>query len=167
MRRELRCEGDWEMRRGKNVCVVGLLMVVLVVAMAGRGFAGDVVYVRANAGAGGDGLSWASAFETLDAGLGAADPCDEVWVSEGTYRPDPCGLADRRMACFAMKNEVGIYGGFPDTGEPGMSDRDLVRYETILSGDIGVLGDVSDNCYHVFYHPIGTDLDESAVLDGV
>ncbi len=50
--------------------------------------------------------------------------------------------------------------------------------ETTLSGDLngddifdvtaggyqGTTGD--DNCYHVFYHPSGTNLDNSAIIDG-
>src|SRR5699024_8314399 len=39
--------------------------------------------------------------------------------------------------------------------------------ETILSGDLGTQVDKSDNAYHVFYHPDGMNLDETAVLDGV
>ncbi len=38
-------------------------------------------------------------------------------------------------------------------------------YKTILSGDIGVAGNSSDNVYHVFYHPLL--LDSTAKLDGV
>jgi parallel beta-helix repeat protein len=65
-----------------------------------------------------------------------------------------------------MKNGVAIYGSFDNTGDPVMADRDPNQYETILSGDIGVLDDPTDNCYHVFYHLQGTDLDETAILDG-
>ncbi len=38
---------------------------------------------------------------------------------------------------------------------------------TTLSGDIVLTpGDDSDNCYHVFYHPVGTNLDGTAILNG-
>ena len=38
--------------------------------------------------------------------------------------------------------------------------------ETILSADIGEEDNIADNCYHVFYHPFGLELDPNAVLDG-
>ncbi|NIV35849.1 MAG: hypothetical protein GWN58_42300 [Anaerolineae bacterium] len=66
-----------------------------------------------------------------------------------------------------MKNSVAIYGGFdPTVGDVGMEDRNWDENPTILSGDIGTQGDDSDNSYHVFYHPAGTNLDSSAILDG-
>ena len=61
-----------------------------------------------------------------------------------------------------MVNGVAIYGGFAGTEEPAtfdLDDRDLTANETILSGDIGTPGNNADNCYHVFYHPEGTNLD--------
>jgi hypothetical protein len=39
-------------------------------------------------------------------------------------------------------------------------------HETILSGDVGTEGNDTDNSYHVFYHPLGTALDNTAILDG-
>jgi parallel beta-helix repeat protein len=65
-----------------------------------------------------------------------------------------------------MNNGVGIYGGFPNTGDPDMADRDPNLYETILSGNIGTADDPDDNCYHVFYHPAELSLDPNAMLDG-
>ena len=44
--------------------------------------------------------------------------------------------------------------------------RDIVLYETILSGDIGTHSDKDDNCYHVLYHPETLNLDDTAILDG-
>ncbi len=41
-------------------------------------------------------------------------------------------------------------------------ETNLVR----LSGDIGVVDDLTDNCYHVFHHPEDSLLDATAVLDG-
>jgi len=66
-----------------------------------------------------------------------------------------------------MKNGVTLYGGFdPSAGIIEFEDRDWVSYVTILSGDIGTVGDPADNCYHVFYHPAGMGLDNTAILDG-
>jgi hypothetical protein len=59
------------------------------------------------------------------------------------------------------------YGGFATTSNPAREDRDPDRYLTILSGDLNgdddSGGDDSDNCYHVFYHPDGTNLDTTAI----
>ena len=157
-----------------------LLVFVFVLGIEGVTLAGEIIYVKAGATGANTGASWADAYVELEDGLSDADPCDEIWVAEGTYRPtaltDPC---DPRTATFQMKNGVAIYGGFSGTGNPGWEDHDPNQYESILSGDL-VGNDVevadpcdllddpcrADNCYHVFYHPSGTNLDTTATLDG-
>ena len=84
----------------------------------------------------------------------------EVWVAAGTYKPTS---GSDRTKSFEMKNGVTIYGGFPATGNPTMNDRDWTTHVSILSGDIGVVGDRSDNSYHVFWN---TFLSSAAILDG-
>ncbi|MBN1765000.1 MAG: right-handed parallel beta-helix repeat-containing protein [Sedimentisphaerales bacterium] len=140
-----------------------------------------IIYVKGDATGANDGANWDDAFVLLQNGLDAAISSDEIWVAAGTYKPtemiDPC---DPRTATFQMKNGVGIYGGFPAEGNPGCLDRDPNIYETIFSGDLlgndnpatpveDLLDDPcrADNCYHVFYHPEGTNLDATAILDGV
>jgi hypothetical protein len=138
----------------------------------------DVIYVKE--GGTGGGTSWADAYGDLQDGLDDTDPCDVIWVAEGTYYPTSdygLGIGDRGKH-FRMKNGVGIYGGFPDIGNPNMADRDPNMYETILSGDL--LGNDNpdtpvedlyddpcrlDNCYNIFYH-IGTNLNKTAILNG-
>ena len=44
-----------------------------------------VIYVDADASAGGDGASWATAYRYLSDALGFSN---EIWVAEGTYYPD-------------------------------------------------------------------------------
>ncbi len=126
----------------------------------------DIIYVKQ--GGTGSGTSWADGYGDLQDGLDDATGGDEIWVSAGTYYPTydyGLGIGSRGKH-FRMKNGVAIYGGFPDTGDSDIDDRDPNRYETILSGDIGTVSDNSDNCYHVFYHPSGTNLDTTAILDG-
>jgi len=70
-----------------------------------------------------------------------------------------------------MKNGVAIYGGFAGTENPeifNLADRDFENNETILSGYNGAphIPPSLHYTYHVFYHPEGTDLDETAILDG-
>ena len=138
----------------------------------------DTVYltvkrVKTSAGGTGGGTSWADAYGDLQDGLNDAVGGDEIWVAEGTYYPTfdyGLGIGDRGKH-FKMKNGVKIYGGFPDAGDPGMTDRDPNMYETILSGDLNGndgpnFANNSDNCYHVFYHSEGLSLGSNAILDG-
>ena len=71
---------------------------------------------------------------------------------------------------FTLKNGVAIYGGFEGTEEPAnfnLDDRDFEGNETILSGYYpGTFLIPPYRVYHVFYHPEGTDLNETAILDG-
>ena len=113
-----------------------------------------------------NGTNWADAFLDLQDALNAAGPYERIWVAQGTYYPTAqVGGTGERYRTFQMKNGVEIYGGFPNTGDPNFEERDPNRYETVLSGDIGMPGDHNDNCYHVFYHPSDTGLDFSAILD--
>ncbi len=128
-----------------------------------------VIYVDDNAAGSNNGLSWGDAFNNLqDALMFAGVSGDSIWMATGTYYPTqyPNGGSTDREKHFSLKNEVSIYGGFAGT-ETTLEDRDISANETILSGDIGVAGDNSDNSYHVFYHPKTLALNDTAVLDGV
>jgi len=128
------------------------------------------IYVDVAATGSGDGSSWTDAFTDFQAGINAASSGEEVWVAAGSYYPasqpniDPDETSDR-FNHFSLRNAVLVYGGFAGN-EISRDDRDIEANETILSGDIGTLGDDSDNGYHVFYHPEGTDLNGTAVLSG-
>jgi len=127
-----------------------------------------VIYVKQDAQGDGSGKSWKSACTELFEATALYPfllPGAQIWVAAGTYCPDTEGLTNPREAAFKMNNGIRIYGGFSGT-ETIFQERDPIENKSILSGDIGIQGDDSDNCYHVFYHPIGLDLDERAVLDG-
>jgi hypothetical protein len=68
-----------------------------------------------------------------------------------------------RTVTFQLKNDVVIKGGYAGFGEPNADARDIEVYETVLSSDIGIPGNSSDNSFHVV---TGTGTDETAVLDG-
>lgn len=130
---------------------------------------GAVLYVK-NGGTG-DGSSWAAAAGDLRTVLAGASSGDEIRVAAGSYKPH----ADDRGGSIVLKNGVALYGGFPDTGNPAMADRDPELYRTILTGDLlgndifdaangGYQGGTgSDNSYHV----VSADgVGSTAVLDG-
>jgi hypothetical protein len=116
------------------------------------------IYVDASATGYEDGTSWASAFTDLQDALVAAVPGIEIWVAAGTYKPTS-GI-DRSVS-FVLKSGVKLYGGF-EGWERHLQERSLDPSLTVLSGDIGTIGDDTDNSYHVVYAGGVTD----AVLDG-
>ena len=129
---------------------------------------GDVHYVDADATGDNNGTSWDHAFTTLQPALDAAVATDQIWVAAGVYTPtQESSPGDPRSATFQLQNGVALYGGFdPGAGDVAWEDRDWGANPAILSGDIGTEGDSADNAYHVFYHPEGTSLDGTAILDG-
>jgi parallel beta-helix repeat protein len=125
------------------------------------------IYVDANATGANDGSSWEDAYEYLQDALTAVEPNYDIWVAQGTYRPDedtnhPDGN-NIRTATFQLKNNVSLYGGFP-TGGGLWESRDPYMYETILSGDINIPNDNNDNSYHVV---TGSGTNSTAILDGL
>ncbi len=119
------------------------------------------VFVKANATGANDGSSWADAYTDLEPAIAAVAPGQVIWVAAGTYKPTSdhgLGLGDRGKH-FRLKNSVSVYGGFAG-GETSRSQRNPGTNVTILSGDIGVPLDSSDNAYHVV---VGADY---AILDG-
>ena len=102
---------------------------------------GKTFFVDADATGAGTGLSWTDAATSLTTVLPVAVSGDAIWVAEGLYVPT---TTTNRSAFFDIPRGVSMYGGF--TGiETALSQRDPEAHPTILSGDIGVLGDASDN----------------------
>lgn len=125
---------------------------------------GKIIYVNDDATGANNGTSWTDAYTDLQSAVATSISSDQIWVAAGTYKP-----GSSRYDSFQMKNGVGIYGGFAGNEDPNLfdpADRDFTTSETILSGDIGAVGNNTDNCYHVIYNQQGTTLDSGAVLDG-
>ena len=102
------------------------------------------------------GSSWANACE-LQTALTSAITGDEIWAAAGTYKP-----GSNREDTFQLISGVALYGGFAGT-ETAREQRDWGTNTTVLSGDIGVTDDDSDNSYHVV--SCG-GVDATTVLDG-
>ncbi len=109
-----------------------------------------------------DGSTWALAYSSLIDGLAAAQYGDEIWVAEGTYYPT---AGTDRNTSFELVAGVALYGGFAGN-ESERDERSSSTRETVLSGDIGVLGNASDNCYHVLVGVAGAALDGFTVSGG-
>ncbi len=92
-----------------------------------------VLFVSQTAQGGNDGSNWENAFSDLQEALAVVEAGDEIWVAAGTYRPDR-GTGDRDLA-FVLVPDVDMYGGFAGW-EAHREQRDWVRNETILSGDL-------------------------------
>jgi hypothetical protein len=114
-------------------------------------------YVKPVASGSGNGSSWANASSNLQGIINISAANDQVWVAAGTYKP-----FGGRTSSFSLKNGVAVYGGFAGT-ETALEDRDWAANVTILSGDIGVPNDASDNSIRVISN---NGLDNTAVLDG-
>lgn len=106
-----------------------------------------ILYVDQNASGNADGSSWTNAFIRLQQALAVAQDGDEIWVAKGTYYPT---TTDNRTIYYDLPSGVALYGGFA-SGETQLTQRDWVAHPTILSGDIGVPGDSTDNSFNVLY----------------
>jgi hypothetical protein len=130
---------------------------------------GCVVHVNQATGSDDNlGLTWVDAKATVQAGLDEAFLREEgcqVWVAEGTYRPTDGGPSDDRDASFTLEPGQHLYGGFSGI-ELALEQRDWVAHPTILSGDIGMLGDSSDNSRHVVRSEGGGRIDGFEIRDG-
>jgi hypothetical protein len=140
-------------------------------AAADTSFAERIIYVDADAPGANDGSSWEDAHKYLQDALADANSSPmpvQIRVAQGIYKPDQGAgitLGDRTRA-FQLINGVTMKGGYAGFGAPEPNARNIALYETVLSGDIRRASDTSDNCYHVFYHPKGLNLDATAILDG-
>jgi hypothetical protein len=146
---------------------VSLIISALLLGMGSAIAAGGTIYVDADASVGGDGSGWGAAFKYLQDALTAAVSGDEILVGQGIYKPDedsahPNGTGSRTDT-FRLKNDVAIKGGYAGFGESNPNARDTNIYETVMSGDIGLVNYLGDNSYHVV---TGNGTNQTAVLDG-
>jgi hypothetical protein len=119
----------------------------------------NIRYVKPVSTGSGDGTSWANASHDLQAMMNSLKGTGgQVWVAQGTYKPlhkvaDITAYGDStidRHKSFALVKDVEVYGGFQGIStETALYHRNWDNYKTILSGDIGIQGDSTDNSFHV------------------
>lgn len=98
---------------------------------------GTVYYVRKSDGNDSDtGLSWANAFATVSKALEMAEAsnglCKQIWVAAGEYEPTSKKTVNGQKSAYVMLEGVDVFGGFPQTGCPGMEERNPKQYISYL-----------------------------------
>ena len=119
----------------KLMCVIAAALAVVCPSAHAQLHQPLLLHVDDDAAPGGDGASWATAYNNLQAALdhirAHPDPDGHlIRIAEGTYRPFALGQAPR---AFAIPSHTTILGGhLPVWGNP----RDPVGTPTIITGDI-------------------------------
>jgi parallel beta-helix repeat protein len=143
---------------------------------------GKVIYVDDDAIGLNDGSSWQNAYTSLQDALIDANSAEkpvEIRVAQGIYKPDQGAGQTQgdREATFRLINDVNLIGGYAGLGQYNPNARDIMLYQTILSGDldgndvdVNTLDDLLDeptrteNSYNIITFS-GT-YDDTAVLNG-
>jgi predicted outer membrane repeat protein len=116
---------------------------------------------------GGDGLTWATAFNDLHLALGSAGPGDEVRVGQGTYAP---ALPDGDQTIhYVLPEDVALLGGYAGYGAVDPDLRDIDVFVTTLTGDLNRddgpdFTNYDENSHCILRIPRG---DRSTRLDGI
>jgi hypothetical protein len=127
----------------------------------------------------GDGSSWANAYASLADALTVAHACTiitTIKVAAGTYKPTQkpynngaeMTTNDARDITFQVRDGLTLEGGY----DASTGARDITANVTILSGDIGIAGDATDNAYHVLIAPtassgaIGVTINGFSIIGG-
>lgn len=127
-----------------------------------------IIFVKADAGGGNNGTTWADAFVSLQNALTAAANGDEIWIAAGTYKP--AGAGGNRAASFVIDKDIDVLGGFAGTETPdaaGRAMKNAIVNVVILSGDLNGddaanFANNSENSRHVVRIS-----NSGATLDGV
>lgn len=115
-------------------------------------------YVNANAAPNGNGLSWATAYNNLQKAI--LNKCaDTIRVAGGVYKPATVA----RDSSFVINSGQTVFGSYPPTGNPADADRNINLHPSILSGNLGVQTDSTDNSYSVMRISCP---DTSVIVDG-
>jgi hypothetical protein len=108
--------------------IAAVFLTLLGTATPCLGQGADTRYVNIAAPAGGNGTSWATAFNNIKSAVSAANAnqnIKQIWVAKGSYFPG--------TTPFTLKNNLVLYGGFAGT-ETALAQRNIALNETILTG---------------------------------
>ena len=117
-----------------------------------------------------DGLSWDSSFISIEQVLDVlpSTGAHQIWLKGNEiYTPN----TTNRSQCFIIPRGIKIYGGF-EGAEESLEERPEIatfkygRYSSVISGDIGIKNDNSDNCYHVISYDRLLSIDRVIISDG-
>ncbi len=124
-------------------------------------FSQSVIYVNQNTtNNNSDGKTWQTAYPSLSKAIAASVYGSQIWIAQGTYFPSSM---NNKQDCFQLKNGVKVYGGFLGQ-ETMLNQRNWQINTTILSGDIGIVGDSTDNSFNILCM---TDVDSTTIIDGL
>ena len=167
------------MRNSKKLNII--LTIVLFLTGIAHNAAGKIIYVDDDATGASNGTSWADAYNYLQDALADANASPkliEIRVAQGIYKPDQGAnqTPGDRTATFQLINGVVLKGGYAGLNHPDPNARDIVKYETILSGDLDGNDELTDPSHLLFYgesrqensyHVLaGSGTDSSSVLSG-
>jgi hypothetical protein len=119
----------------RKALIAGRLLFAACAAMAALpalAEAGDVFYVDTrNSSSNQDGLSWDTAYDTIQEGIERARLSfgGEVWVARGTYAE----TRDNENGSVLMRPGVDVYGGFRGN-ETRRNQRDPIANPTVIDG---------------------------------
>ena len=122
-----------------------LFLMAFILSLLGTTAQAKVIYVKL--GSTGDGSTWYSAYGNLQDAIDAAQLGDEIWIAEGTYKPERLIKTNKKNSrAFILKDGVSLYGGFLGSemykeqrvkAEPdeNIFISELYQYQTILDAD--------------------------------
>ncbi len=140
-----------------------------------------IIYVDDDAAGTNDGSSWQNAYNYLQDALADANSSEkpvEIHVAQGIYKPDQGAeqTSGYKYTSFQLIDDVTVSGGYAGIFETDPNERNVAKYQTMLSGDLGgddievedpcdlLKGIRGENSAHVVS---SVKNDANAVLDGV
>ncbi|RYD52364.1 MAG: T9SS type A sorting domain-containing protein [Sphingobacteriales bacterium] len=127
----------------------------------------NVIYVDATATGSGNGSSWTNAYLTLSAALAASNggaTSDSIFIAAGTYYPTGIQASTMRDSAFCItRGGIRLYGGYPAGG----GARNPALHQVSLDGNIGAVGNITDNSRHVLIIAGLSVTADTVLLDGL
>ncbi|MCH7603821.1 MAG: hypothetical protein IIB54_13745, partial [Planctomycetes bacterium] len=151
----------------KKIVLIEYGIICLLVATFSAS-AQSVIFVDDSATDGGNGSSWALAYNNLQTALNVSFSGDTLHVAQGMYIA-PRVVAPLLVDGFVLTSGIELLGGFAGPGFVDPDLRDPETFITILTGDTDGDDDTpggsrSDNSFHVVF---ALSLSMETILDGL